>query len=49
MSAGGRGKLALGLILVVFGGLVVTGADKAIGVELVNASPDWLNELTTRF
>lgn len=49
VNAGGRGKAALGIVLVVFGFLVITGLDKAIGGELVKASPQWLNDLTTRF
>jgi cytochrome c biogenesis protein CcdA len=49
MAAGQRGKLAMGVVLVATGLLIVTGADKAIETVLVEASPMWLNELTTRF
>ncbi len=42
-------KAGLGLILVVVGVFVVMGFDKALEAVLVEASPDWLNVLTTRF
>jgi cytochrome c biogenesis protein CcdA len=46
----GKGlKLALGLILVVTGLAIVLGTDKALETLLVDASPDWLTRLTTRF
>ncbi|WP_342105354.1 cytochrome c biogenesis CcdA family protein [Methylobacterium sp. SI9] len=45
----GKGlKAALGLILVATGLMIVTGYDKAAEAALVNASPDWLTNLTTR-
>jgi cytochrome c biogenesis protein CcdA len=49
MAAGQRGKLAMGALLVATGILILTGADKAIETALVEVSPAWLNELTTRF
>ncbi|MGL4635917.1 MAG: cytochrome c biogenesis CcdA family protein [Beijerinckiaceae bacterium] len=49
MSAGGRGKMIFGAVLVTAGVLVLTGLDKTIEGALVNASPAWLTELTTRF
>jgi len=49
MSAGKTGKAALGILLVAVGLMIVTGLDKAIETALVNASPDWLTTLTTRF
>ena len=49
LAAGQRGKLAMGAVLSATGLLIVTGADKAIETALVEASPVWLNELTTRF
>lgn len=46
----GRGlKAGLGLILVVIGLAVLSGSDKSLETMLVEASPDWLNALTTRF
>ena len=49
LAAGQRGKLAMGAVLAATGLLIVTGADKAIETALVEASPVWLNELTTKF
>lgn len=48
-EAGKGGKMLLGIVLVVVGLLVATGADKALETYLVNASPDWLTRLTTRY
>ena len=48
-KGGAHGKRILGLILVVFGGLILTGLDKALQTYLVAASPEWLTALTTRF
>jgi cytochrome c biogenesis protein CcdA len=46
----GRGlKAALGVVLIVTSGLVLSGTDRALETFLVNASPDWLTALTTRF
>jgi len=44
-----RMKAALGLSFVMIGGLVLLGLDKTVETFLVNASPQWLTELTTRF
>ena len=49
LAAGQRGKIAMGVVLAATGLLIVTGADKAIETALVEASPMWLNELTTKF
>ena len=47
---GGKGaKLALGVVLIVVGMLIATGYDKRVEAVLVDASPAWLTELTTRF
>ena len=48
-SAGHGAKVALGLVFVAVGVLVLSGLDKAIETALVNASPQWLTDLTTRF
>jgi sulfite exporter TauE/SafE len=42
-------KAALGLALIAFGLAVVLGFDKMLGTILLDASPDWLTNLTTRF
>ncbi|GJD94490.1 cytochrome c biogenesis CcdA family protein [Methylobacterium iners] len=45
----GKGlRTALGLAMIAFGLAVVLGFDKALGTALLNASPDWLTDLTTR-
>ncbi|MCE4226496.1 cytochrome c biogenesis protein CcdA [Methylobacterium sp. C25] len=49
MSAGKGLKAALGVILVVSGGVILSGYDKALETALVNASPEWITNLTTRF
>lgn len=47
MTAGGTGKQLLGGLLMVVGVLIFTGGDKMIEGILVEASPDWLVDLTT--
>ena len=37
------------IVLVVIGIMVLTGLDKRIETIAVNASPQWLTDLTTRF
>lgn len=49
LSAGHGIKAALGLLFVFIGGLVLLGLDKAVETLLVDASPQWLTDLTTRF
>jgi len=41
--------MAMGVILVALGILVISGLDKRLETVLVDLSPDWLTELTTRF
>ncbi|MFM9937074.1 MAG: cytochrome c biogenesis CcdA family protein [Novosphingobium sp.] len=47
MTAGGTGKQMLGGLLMVVGVLIFTGGDKLFEGVLVQASPDWLVDLTT--
>jgi cytochrome c-type biogenesis protein len=42
-------KTALGVLLILIGVLVLAGFDKHLETVLVNASPQWLTDLTTRF
>jgi cytochrome c biogenesis protein CcdA len=49
MTAGGAAKTALGVFLFGAGLLVLTGLDKSLETALVDASPAWLTQLTTRF
>ena len=49
LETGRTGKTILGVLLVTVGLLVATNLDKRIETILVDASPDWLTELTTKF
>jgi cytochrome c-type biogenesis protein len=49
MLGGARAKTAFAILLVMIGVLVVTGFDKQVETLVVNDSPLWLTELTTRF
>jgi cytochrome c-type biogenesis protein len=48
-AAGSGGKALLGALLLAVGVLILTGLDKRLETVLVEASPDWLTALTTRF
>ncbi|MGL4396550.1 MAG: cytochrome c biogenesis CcdA family protein [Hyphomicrobium sp.] len=49
MSAGKGGKMALGILLAIVGFAVLTGLDKRVEAVIVEMSPQWLTDLTTRF
>ncbi len=49
LTAGSLGKHLMGVTLVAVGSLILTGLDKRVETVLVDASPAWLTELTTRF
>jgi cytochrome c-type biogenesis protein len=49
LKAGKGGKVLLGGLLLFVGVLIVSGFDKKLETVLVDASPAWLTELTTRF
>lgn len=49
MTAGQGAKTVLGLVVVAVALLVLTGFDKVIEAALVEVSPAWLTNLTTRF
>ncbi len=49
METGKAGKTVLGLALIAVGVLVATNLDKRLEAFLVDASPEWLTQLTTRF
>jgi cytochrome c-type biogenesis protein len=50
LVAGGKtAKIALGILLVVLGIMIVSGLDRRVETALVDASPQWLTDLTTRF
>ena len=42
MKAGKTGKVALGVLLLAFGLLILSGLDKQLETALVDASPAWL-------
>lgn len=46
---GSVGKLLLGFLLFLIGTSILTGFDRALESRLVEISPAWLTELTTRF
>jgi cytochrome c-type biogenesis protein len=48
-SAGKGAKAGLGALFVAIGVLVLTSLDKSIETMVVEASPQWLTDLTTRF
>ncbi len=48
-GAGKSVKIVLGAVLIVFGVAILAGYDHRIETALVQASPDWLTELTTRY
>ncbi|OQW60453.1 MAG: cytochrome C biogenesis protein [Proteobacteria bacterium HN_bin10] len=48
-AIGKVGKRFLGWALILVAGLIVTGFDRMIEAVLVEASPAWLTELTTRY
>jgi cytochrome c-type biogenesis protein len=48
-TAGHQGRLALGAVAAMIGLLILTGLDRPLEALLVNASPLWLTQLTTRF
>lgn len=45
----GYAKQALGVLLLLLGASILSGLDKILETALVNASPEWLTQLTTRF
>jgi cytochrome c-type biogenesis protein len=50
MSTAGKSlKQALGIFLIAIGLLIVTGIDKILETKLVDVSPQWLTNITTRF
>jgi cytochrome c biogenesis protein CcdA len=48
-SLGQGMKTGLGVVLVSLGVLVLSGLDRSIEAVLVDASPSWLTDVTTRF
>ena len=49
MQAGKTGKTILGSVMIALAVMILAGWDKPVEAWLVNATPDWLTQLTTRF
>jgi cytochrome c biogenesis protein CcdA len=49
LKAGRRGKRVLGAAMLVLAVIILTGSDRRLETMLVNWSPQWLTELTTRY
>ena len=49
MEFGSFGKYVLGILMIIVGVSILTGVDKGLEAALVQWSPDWLTELTTRY
>jgi hypothetical protein len=49
MQVGQTGKVLLGVSMLLIAVLVFTGADKAFEAWLVDLSPSWLTDLTTKY
>jgi cytochrome c biogenesis protein CcdA len=49
LQAGKGGKYLLGGLLLFVGVLIISGLDKKLETVIVDASPPWLTQLTTRF
>jgi cytochrome c-type biogenesis protein len=49
LSGGKWAKTALGILMIALGIMVVTGIDRQLETALVDRSPQWLTDLTTRF
>jgi cytochrome c-type biogenesis protein len=49
LTAGSGGKILMGVVLVGTGAFILSGLDKSLEATLLELSPTWLTELTTRF
>jgi cytochrome c-type biogenesis protein len=49
LSGGAGAKAAFATVLVIMGVLVLTGLDKRVESLIVNHTPEWLTNITTRF
>ena len=49
LLAGKTGKMILGATMLALAILILSGADRSMEAWLVDASPAWLTQLTTRF
>lgn len=49
MQAGKGGKRALGVLTLAIGTLILTGIDHRLETALINLTPAWLSDVTTRY
>jgi len=49
LDLGKQGKTLMGGVMLVVAFLILSGLDRTVEGWLVQASPDWLTALTTRF
>ncbi|MBE7942748.1 MULTISPECIES: cytochrome c biogenesis CcdA family protein [Ramlibacter] len=49
MKAGKAGKTVMGVIMIALAAMILSGADKPMETWLVDHSPAWLTQLTTRY
>lgn len=49
LSVGSGAKVALGIVLIATGALILTGLDKPMMTALLDLTPEWVGNLTTRF
>ena len=49
LQTGKYGKQLLGFIMLGLGALIVTGTDKSIESWILDRTPDWLTNITTKF
>ena len=49
MNASKQGKKVLGALAILFGIFMISGFDKTIEADLIQASPPWLTNLTTKY
>ncbi len=49
LNTGQYGKQLLGLVMLILGALIATGADKSVEAWILDRTPDWLTAMTTRF
>ncbi len=49
MHVSHQGKKVLGMVAIVFGVVMVSGIEKDLETALVDASPQWLTDLTTKY
>ena len=49
MKIGSTGKYVLAVLMIAVGASILTGFDRGLEARLVQWSPDWLTDVTTRY